>query len=326
MAAGLLDPDSPLYLENTTYPHPATGNPISKTLAKATIARALGLDRTSLYYKPKQPRKDALLAERIAAIYEQDDDTLGAKKLAKLLGAEGMEEDGQENNKGNGKPVNHKRVARVMAVSGIRPRPKAKHGWNRPGKTPVAFANLPYALENMGSEWLGLEKPDLVRSDIFEFRLADGSKVYGCFAILEQTAQVLSLTFSWRMTAELVATTINNIAMKLTEPIWHSDQGSQYGSDMVIDALVEKNYLASMSRAGTPTDNGKAERLVGIVKHSVVRRKPYHTIGELLAFAKHWINFYNERRPHESLKLQSPNAYARSRGLGIVPHLGVGMC
>jgi len=286
----------------------------------------LGLERTSLYYKPKQPRKDALLAERIAAIYEKDDDTLGAKKLAKLLGAETAPTGGQADGQTGSQPVNHKRVARVMAACGIRPRPKTKLAWARPGKTPVAFANLPYALERMGPEWMGFTNPELLRSDIFEFRLADGSKVYGCFAIREQTAQVLSLTFSWRMTAELVSTTIQSIALKLNEAVWHSDQGSQYGSDTVIDALVNKGYLASMSRAGTPTDNGKAERLVGIVKHSVCRRKPYHSIGELLAFAKHWVNFYNERRPHESLRLLSPNAYAQTKDLEMVPHLDVGMC
>lgn len=281
---------------------------------KAVIARALEFDRTSLYYHPKQPCKDAALAERIAAIYEQDDDTLGAKKLAKLLSADTNE------------LVNHKRVARVMAVSGIRPRPKTKAAWVRPGKTSVTFVNLPYVLEHFGPYWLGLEKPELIRSDIFEFRLADSSKVYGCFAIREQTAQVLSLTFAWRMTAELVATTIKDISLKLQEAIWHSDQGSQYGSDEVIDALIARNYLASMSRAGTPTDNGKAERLVGIVKHSVCRRRPYRNIGELLQRAEHWINFYNGRRPHESLKQLSPNTYAQTNNLEMVPHLSVGMC
>lgn len=282
--------------------------------SKTTLARALCLDRTSLYYKPRQPNKDALLAGRIAAIYEQDDDTLGARKLAKLLSA------------GSNEPVNHKRVARVMKICGIHPRPKARPAWTLPGKTQIAFANLPYLLERMGSEWIGFSNPEIVRSDIFEFKLADGSKVYGCFAIREQTAQVLSLTFAWRMTADLVAVTITGITLDLREVIWHSDQGSQYGSDTVIDALITKNYLASMSRAGTPTDNGKAERLVGIVKHSVCRRRPYRTIGELLQTAEHWINFYNERRPHESLNLLSPNTYAQTKDLEMVPHLSVGMC
>ena len=34
----------------------------------------------------------------------------------------------------------------------------------------------------------------------------------------------------------------------------------------------------------------------------------YHTIGQFLKAAEAWINFYNERRPHESLKNLSPNS------------------
>lgn len=88
--------------------------------------------------------------------------------------------------------------------------------------------------------------------------------------------------------------------------IWHSDQGSQYGSDAVIDELVRRDFIASMSRAGTPTDNGHAERMVGEFKHAVLRRMSYQTIGQLLTEAERWINYYNERRPHGRLGYKSP--------------------
>ena len=170
----------------------------------------------------------------------------------------------------------------------------------------------------------------MLRSDILEGRLADGSKVYVTFAWRETTAQVLSLVIDWRMKADLVAATLSRIPeqMKsyLKHVIWHSDQGGQYGSDAVIDELVKLNFLASMSRAGTPTDNGHAERMVGEFKHAVLRRMSYQTIGQLLQEAERWINYYNERRPHGRLKYKSPNAYARENGLGEVPLIAVSMC
>jgi transposase InsO family protein len=320
LAEGLCDPDSPLYISARQSSVTSKAGVRNKPglPAKAVIARALELDRTSLYYQPEQPRKDAVLAERIKQIYERDDDTLGSKKLAKLLSQDTDELSGSH-------AINHKRVARVMATQGIAPRSRSKK-WVKPGRAAFTFPNLPRLLEQFGPAWIGMTNPEIVRSDIFEFRLADSSKVYGCFAIREITAQLLSLNFAWRMTAELVATTIAEINIELPEGIWHSDQGSQYGSDAVIDALVTKDYLASMSRAGTPTDNGKAERLVGTVKHSVCRRKPYQSIGELLQTAQQWSNFYNERRPHESLGQLSPNAYAAAKGLEKVPYLDVLMC
>lgn len=73
-----------------------------------------------------------------------------------------------------------------------------------------------------------------------------------------------------------------------------------------------------MSRAGTPTDNGYAERFVGTFKHSVVERYKYERLEEFAEFTYKWLNFYNERRPHYSLGQKSPNEYAREKGLSVV--------
>ncbi len=56
-----------------------------------------------------------------------------------------------------------------------------------------------------------------------------------------------------------------------------------------------------MSRAGTPTDNGYAERFVGVFKLAVAERRAYWTLGELLRAAEAWVNFYTMLRPHEGL-------------------------
>jgi len=76
--------------------------------------------------------------------------------------------------------------------------------------------------------------------------------------------------------------------------------------------------VISMSRADTPTDNPFAERFVRTFKLAIVYKRPYFTLGEVLEVTLKWINFYNERRPHESLKLMSPNNYATSIGEELV--------
>jgi putative transposase len=291
-------------------------------LNRSLLARTLGFSRHSYYYKPKLPEKDCIIAEHIRRIYKYDDDTLGAKKLAKQISQEGVVD---------GKPVNHKRVARVMKTQEISSRPK-KAKYRYPGKTAEPFTNLDRAITKYEIELHPVSEraPEVLRSDILEGRLADGSKVYVTFAWREATAQVLSLVIDWRMKADLVVATLSRIPeqMKhyLKNVIWHTDQGSQYGSDAVIDELIRHNFLASMSRAGTPTDNGHAERMVGEFKHAVLRRMSYQTIGQLLQEAERWINYYNERRPHGRLKYKSPNTYAEELGLGKVPYITVSMC
>ena len=78
-----------------------------------------------------------------------------------------------------------------------------------------------------------------------------------------------------------------------------------------------------MSRAGTPTDNGYAERFVGVFKLAVAKRKRSRTLGEFLEAAETWVNFYNQERPHESLNYRSPNQYAGEYELPTVPHLSM---
>jgi hypothetical protein len=80
---------------------------------------------------------------------------------------------------------------------------------------------------------------------------------------------------------------------------------------------LKKGFIRSMSRAGTPTDNGFAERFVGQFKLSVAERRSYHTLGMFLQAAEDWINFYNHLRPHESLDDLSPDQFAQLNGLPV---------
>jgi len=103
--------------------------------------------------------------------------------------------------------------------------------------------------------------------------------------------------------------------------IFHSDQGSQYGAEQTRAALLEKGFMRSMSRAGTPTDNGYAERFVGTFKLSVAECRRYQTWGQFLYAAEEWINFYNQMRPHEGLANCSPDQFALDHGLPSAPYL-----
>jgi putative transposase len=105
--------------------------------------------------------------------------------------------------------------------------------------------------------------------------------------------------------------------------IWHTDQGKQYDAHQTRQLLLHKGFVLSMSRAGTPTDNGDAERFVGVFKLAVADRRPYHTPGEFLRAAEAWINFYNLERPHEGVDNLSPLQYVQQHGLEDIPSLAL---
>lgn len=265
---------------------------------KTQITKALGFNRSSFYYQSKMEKKDKGLANKIENWHETDD-TLGHKKLANLTGA------GKE------------RIRRVMKKYGIKARQKRKK-YKYPGKSSQVYPNL--ANDERETE----KYKDVIFSDIFEFKLKDGSIVRGCFALRRSTRQILSLTFDYSMAAGLVVETVKGIkgirALDEGEGryIWHSDQGKQYGAEETIEAALQRRLVPSMSRAGTPTDNPYAERFVGVFKLAVVYRRKYQTLGEFLVAAQEWTNFYNNLRPHEGLNQKSPNDYAVEIGVGKI--------
>lgn len=258
--------------------------------------RTLCFSRGSFYRQGVLEKKDKQLAVAIEKIHEEQDDTLGHKKLAPML------------------HTGKNRVLRVMKKYGIKARKRNKK-YQYPGKSETVFDNL------ANDVVIQMAAVNIVFSDIFEFKLVDDSRIRGCFALQKNTRQILSLVFDYSMRAELVVTTIQRIDSFDPETIWHTDQGKQYGAGITLTALLEKGFTASMSRAGTPTDNPYAERFVGIFKHAVVRRRKYHTLGAFIEAARKWINFYNNQRPHESLGQISPNDFAKKYNMPIIPNL-----
>jgi putative transposase len=277
---------------------------------KAQVALALGLSRGSLYLQRKQAKKDKQVAVAIEAWHEKDD-TMGHRKLGKLL------------------HMGKNRVKRVMKKYDITARRKRKK-YVYPGKSSSIVPNL---LREKGNQAEQGEKPikqdqpeladlaEIVFSDIFEVQLVDQTKIRGCFALWKQTRHILAIAFENHMRADLVVSTINLIQHALPGTIFHSDQGSQYGAEQTREALLRKGFIRSMSRAGTPTDNGFAERFVGQFKLSVAERRRYQTLGVFLQAAEDWVNFYNHLRPHESLNDLSPDQFARQQGLPVAEQI-----
>ena len=137
----------------------------------------------------------------------------------------------------------------------------------------------------------------------------------------KRTRHIVALTFDDRMQAELVTTTIKQVPFAVPGAIFHSDQGKQSGVEPTRTLLLEQGFERSMSRAGTPTDNGYAERFVGLFKLAVAERQPYRTLRDFLRAAEAWVNFYNTTRPHEHLDYRSPDQYAQDHQLNSVPSI-----
>jgi hypothetical protein len=97
---------------------------------------------------------------------------------------------------------------------------------------------VPIKLREEAFEWVGNE---VVFSDILEVKLADGTRVRGCFALRHRTRQVLLIAFDYHMRADLVTDAIETMAFEVPDSIWHSEEAQTiWGGPDPILALAKR--------------------------------------------------------------------------------------
>ncbi|WP_408024827.1 IS3 family transposase, partial [Tenacibaculum sediminilitoris] len=90
------------------------------------------------------------------------------------------------------------------------------------------------------------------------------------------------------------------------ELIHHSDRGLQYCSSIYQKALLKNNVKPSMTDGYDCYQNALAERINGILKQEFLIYK-CNNGKELKQLIKESINTYNNKRPHLSLNMKTPN-------------------
>lgn len=89
--------------------------------------------------------------------------------------------------------------------------------------------------------------------------------------------------------------------------IHHSDRGVQYCSNDYVKELKDYNINISMTEDSKPTDNAIAERVNGIIKQELIYRvKLFENAKKLETRLSSFILYYNSKRPHMSLGMQTP--------------------
>ena len=91
--------------------------------------------------------------------------------------------------------------------------------------------------------------------------------------------------------------------------VLHSDQGSVYASKSFNELLPAYNIIRSMSRAGTPTDNGAMESINGWMKAEMFTDFHITSNDNIQEDVTQYIKFFNEERPAYSLNYLTPKQF-----------------
>jgi putative transposase len=88
--------------------------------------------------------------------------------------------------------------------------------------------------------------------------------------------------------------------------ILNSDQGSHFTSDQYINLLKESEIKISMDGKGRAIDNIFTERLWRSLKYEEVYLKDYSNPREARSGITEYLDFYNNKRVHQSLDYRTP--------------------
>ena len=255
-----------------------------KQLSLVRQCTLLNISRASVYYRPVSTRAEDL--ELMARMDRQYLKTpfYGSRRMKAWLLAEGY-------------LVNRSKVRRLMRLMGL------EAIYRRPNTSKPAPGHrvYPYLLKGVD-----VNRVDQVwAADITYIPMAQGFLYL--VAIMDwHSRHVLAWKLSNTMDTDFCVTALEAALGKGRPEVFNTDQGAQFTSDAFTQTLQERGIRVSMDGKGRYLDNIFVERLWRSIKYEEVYLKAYQTVAEARVGINAYLEFYNRRRPHQSLGYRTP--------------------
>jgi len=243
---------------------------------KSKALQFLDISHSSFYYKSVKEEKDLKLKSRIENVLA-DNPSYGHRRISIEL------------------KINKKKIIRVMKKFGLKP----LRGRRKPRKSKCndKFAPSPNLLVSL----FPLYKNHVWVTDFTYIKWHDRF-VYLATVIDLFTREVLGISIKTNHSALLVSEALLNALQNNPPPaIIHSDQGSEYKSKLFRLILSDWKISQSMSKKGSPWQNGFQESFYGNWKVDVGDVNRFGSLGELTAGIYKSIYYYNNLRIHTAL-------------------------
>jgi putative transposase len=267
-----------------------------------TMCRVLKVSASGYYaWRDRPPCRraldDAVMVERIRAVYDESDATYGMPRVR----AELIEQEVR---------ISRKRVARLMRHAGLRGVSRRR-----------GFVVTTHRDESQRAA-PDLVKREFVASGPNQLWVADMTYVptWAGFIFLAIVLDVWSRRIvGWaigeQMTAELVLAALNMALQRRRARgvIHHSDQGSQYTSIAFGERCQKMGVRPSMGSVGDAYDNAMAESFFASLECELIDRRSWKTKTEArLALFTYIEGWYNPRRRHSALGYRSPESFEQN--------------
>jgi putative transposase len=258
----------------------------NRTVSISQQCEMFNISRSSFYYQGKEIRGEDLELMRLIDEQYLKTPAYGSRSMRNYLQRLGYK-------------INRKRVQRLMRLMGLEaiyPKPK----------TSIPYPEhriYPYLLRG-----LEIDRPNQVwATDITYIPLARGFMYL--VAIMDwHSRKVLSWRVSNTLDADFCVEALKDAISRYGCPeIFNTDQGSQFTSKEFTDVLKDNGIKISMDGRGRCQDNIFVERLWWTLKYHYVYLRTFENGSELRKGLKHWFEYYNQERFHQSLGNLTPD-------------------
>ena len=195
----------------------------------------------------------------------------------------------------DGRQVGRERVRLVRAREGLQVRQK-QHKKRYPGPTmPLLKAEYPNHV------WT---------YDFVMDRTIDGRRLK-CLTVCDEfTRKGLAIEIGRSMTANDVEHTLQWLFAIHGRPAYlRSDNGPEFIAGTLRDWLEQERVDTHYIEPGSPWQNGYGESFNSIFRDDCLNRWEFYTVKEARTVGHHWLEKYNDYRPHGSLKGMTPNLF-----------------
>ena len=245
----------------------------------------LGLNRSSYYLKPTgETDANLALMKLIDRVYT-DSPFYGSRRLT------------VEVNRSLATKVNRKKVQRLMRqmrIVAIYPKPRL----SQPG---AGHRIYPYLLRNVE-----IKRVNQVWSTDITYMPMERGFMY-LAAIIDWYSRFV---LGWRLSNTLdggFCLELLEEALQGHKPeVFNTDQGVQFTARSFTETLERADVKVSMDGRGRCLDNVFVERLWRSVKYEDIFIRGYESVRELERGLSDYFEFYNQRRPHQSLGYRTP--------------------
>ena len=239
-------------------------------------------------------REDAQieLMQLVQQVFDDSSQRFGAEKIRITLAESGVR-------------VSTKRIAAIMQeldLHSIRPDAKTQYKKQQQYNRKQNLLERQFTADRPNQIWV---------SDITYFKIND-YWVYLCVILDLFSRKVVGHRVSRNASTNLVTSTFRSAFQERGDPsglTFHSDRGKQYTSAAFTKLLQQCNVKQSFSATAQPHDNAVAEAFFASFKKEEAYRREYTSERGYRKSVERYIQFYNNLRPHRTLKYKTPQSF-----------------